>query len=44
MGQIELALRAFLASEGKGSRHSSRLKTVFIVTADVALVDEAAPS
>ncbi|HNR02077.1 MAG TPA: SgcJ/EcaC family oxidoreductase [Anaerolineaceae bacterium] len=37
--QIEPALKAFLAGEGAGSSHSSRLKVVFFVTPEVALVE-----
>jgi len=37
--QIASSLLAFLAGEGAGSTHSSRLKSVFLVTPDVALVD-----
>ena len=39
LAQIDPALKAFLAGEGAGSSHSSRLKHVFFVTPDVALVD-----
>lgn len=39
LDQIALSLTAFLAGEGARSTHSSRLKSVFLVTPDVALVD-----
>ncbi len=39
LANIEKALKAFLAGEGAGSSHSSRLKAVFFVTPEVALVE-----
>jgi len=39
LDQIAPSLTAFLAGEGAGSTHSSRLKSVFLITPDVALVD-----
>ena len=39
LAHIGTALKAFLAGEGAGSSHSSRLKHVFFVATAVALVD-----
>jgi len=39
LAQIGPALKAFLAGEGAGSSHASRLKHVFFISPDVALVD-----
>ena len=39
LAHIEQGLKSFLAGEGAGSSHSSRLKHVFFVAPAVALVD-----
>lgn len=39
LAQIAASLTAFLAGEGVRSTHTSRLKSVFLVAPDVALVD-----